>query len=299
MPFFLDGDDDENKPFVRSHSDQNKVTDFFKEDRKFFMIGCTASIVTFIVVAYMMYSNSKPINLEELPVIQADPSPIKVKPKMDEMVKHQDKVVYDNISKDVRNEKEKVVQQPEEILSIPEVEGDSNLSEEEKRNIIQSFDELTPEKEYKVNYVKTKKVATDTKQEELKILEDNELTPIKEVIAPSEKSRKSLKDALKKAVPVEPKVTKKSASTKTKPKGHIMIQVGSVKTKASAELEYKRIARKNIYVKKLGKKIFKVDLGGRKGTMYRIQIGPFAEKKDALKTINLLKKNGFTSYISK
>ncbi|GHU18966.1 hypothetical protein FACS189472_08080 [Alphaproteobacteria bacterium] len=136
-----------------------------QKDRKFIVLGGVASLAAFSVVVYLIYSNSKPVGVEELPVIRANTTPIKTKPKMNESVGHQDKVVYDNIS----GEKTaavavKTIPQPEEVLPINGMDMDAPLSDEEKKNIIQAFDELAPEKEYKINYVKSgaKKGSTST-----------------------------------------------------------------------------------------------------------------------------------------
>ncbi|GHU14215.1 hypothetical protein FACS189449_10570 [Alphaproteobacteria bacterium] len=129
---------------------------FQRNDMKFLVMGGGASVTAFCVVAYIMYSNSKPVDIDELPVIRANTTPIKIKPKMEEGVGHQDKVVYDNIS----GEKTaavavKTVPPPEEEVSINGMDMDAPLSDEEKKNIIQAFDDLAPEKEYKINYVKS------------------------------------------------------------------------------------------------------------------------------------------------
>lgn len=142
---------------------------FLKNDRKFFVIGGLASLVAFSSVVYFLYTNSKPVNLDDLPVVKADPTPIKVRPQNNTQVQHQDKVVYDNISGDMhrRDEKECVISQPEEILSISEMDSDGVLSPEEKRKIISAFDDLAPadtEKEYRVNYVKDRKQKNEQRQ---------------------------------------------------------------------------------------------------------------------------------------
>jgi cell division protein FtsN len=46
-----------------------------------------------------------------------------------------------------------VADQPETVLSIPEIDVSESLSAEDKKSIIQAFDDLAPEKEYKINYV--------------------------------------------------------------------------------------------------------------------------------------------------
>lgn len=134
-----------------------------QDDKKFFIIGGAASVIAFAAVAYFMYSNSKPIELDELPVIRAGTTPLKVKPPKEDHVGHQDKIVYDNIS----GEKTaavavKTIPPPEEVLSINEMDTEASLSDEEKKNIIKAFDDLVPEKEYKINYVKSQSKKTSS-----------------------------------------------------------------------------------------------------------------------------------------
>ncbi|MDR1362352.1 MAG: SPOR domain-containing protein [Holosporaceae bacterium] len=164
MPPFLDDEDEfdnylvDREPKAPPSREEPRRSVFFQEDRRFFILGGVASAVAFGAVAYIMYSNSKVVDVDELPVIAAETTPLKEKPTHNDEVDHQDKVVYDNIS----GEKSpvtavKTTPQPEEVLSINEVDMESSLSDEEKKNIIEAFDELVPDKEYKINYIKNGK----------------------------------------------------------------------------------------------------------------------------------------------
>ncbi|MDR3151646.1 MAG: SPOR domain-containing protein [Holosporaceae bacterium] len=162
MSPFLDDEDDfdnyliDRKQKLPPEDDKPKRTSFFHEDRRFFIIGGAASVVAFAAVAYIMYSNSKTVDIDELPVIAAETTPLKEKPSRNEEVNHQDKIVYDNVSGEKSTvEIAKTIPQPEEVLSINEVDVNASLSDEEKKNIIEAFDELAPDKEYKINYVKS------------------------------------------------------------------------------------------------------------------------------------------------
>ncbi|MCR4555943.1 MAG: SPOR domain-containing protein [Alphaproteobacteria bacterium] len=128
------------------------VSHFFRNDRKYLFIGGTAVAVVVIAVIGILNSRMTPVNIDELPVIQAEKTPIKEKPTKNNQVKHQDKIVYDNISGNQRKVVEKVADQPETVLSIPEVDMSESLSAEDKKTIIQAFDDLAPE-EIKINYV--------------------------------------------------------------------------------------------------------------------------------------------------
>lgn len=301
---FLDDEDFEEYEEIIDGAEKKvqRKTTFLKDDKKFFIIGGSASVIAFCSVAYFLYSNSKPIDLEDLPIIQADPMPIKVKLQKNTQVNHQDKIVYDNISGNKRKkEEEHVIAQPEEVLSISEMDSDGVLSEEEKQKIINAFDELAPEKEYKINYVKNSAKENNNRQvvesENVKIVEEESLPPINRV-SPKDDSTpnngKNKKHKTKLADLVEQKLP--SANSKT---GTVMVQIASVPTKNGAEVEYKRIANKNKFIKNYGKKIYKVDLGRAKGSTYRIQVGPFKNNTEAQKVVSALKNNGCFAYISK
>ena len=301
---FLDDEDFEEYEEIIDGAEKKvqRKTTFLKDDKKFFIIGGSASVIAFCSVAYFLYSNSKPIDLEDLPIIQADPMPIKVKLQKNTQVNHQDKIVYDNISGNKRKkEEEHVIAQPEEVLSISEMDSDGVLSEEEKQKIINAFDELAPEKEYKINYVKNSAKENNNRRvvesENVKIVEEESLPPINRV-SPKDDSTpnngKNKKHKTKLADLVEQKLP--SANSKT---GTVMVQIASVPTKNGAEVEYKRIANKNKFIKNYGKKIYKVDLGRAKGSTYRIQVGPFKNNAEAQKVVSALKNNGCFAYISK
>jgi hypothetical protein len=165
-PFLDDEDDfteyndfsqDSNDPGLSLENTENRPQSPYslQDDKKFFLMGGIASIAAFGAIAYFVYSNSKPIDMDELPIIRANTTPMKIKPSKEDHVGHQDKIVYDNIS----GEKTaavavKTIPPPEEVLSINEVDLEASLSEEEKKNIIKAFDDLAPDKEYKINYVK-------------------------------------------------------------------------------------------------------------------------------------------------
>ena len=107
---FLDDEDFEEYEEIIDGAEKKvqRKTTFLKDDKKFFIIGGSASVIAFCSVAYFLYSNSKPIDLEDLPIIQADPMPIKVKLQKNTQVNHQDKIVYDNISGNKRKKEEEI-----------------------------------------------------------------------------------------------------------------------------------------------------------------------------------------------
>ncbi len=303
-PFLDDEDFEEYEEIIDgAEKEVQRKTSFLRDDKKFFIIGGSASVIAFCSVAYFLYSNSKPIDLEDLPIIQADPTPIKVKPQKNTQVNHQDKIVYDNISGDKRKkEEEHVIAQPEEVLSISEMDSDGVLSEEEKQKIINAFDELAPEKEYKINYIKdgTKENSNHRVVESgnVKIVEEKSLPPINRVESKERNNattNNNVKDKKHKAKLAD-LVDQKASSAKV---GTVMVQIASLPTKGGAEVEYKRIANKNKFIKNYGKKIYKVDLGRAKGSTYRIQIGPFKNNAEAQKVVSALKSNGCFAYISR
>ena len=279
---------------------------------KFFLVGGVASVITFAVISYVIYSSSKPIDLEDLPVIKADATPIKIRPPKNMQIDHQDKIVYDNISGNKRNTVEKIATPPEEVLSINEVESNNALSKEEKKKIISAFDDLAPEKEYKINCVKsadtqnTAKVAQNsTTVSNIKIVEDP-APPIKNAnaLSPPVKNRK--KTRIRDLVTANKNVASNdldenwfdvatgggaSSSTKT-----TMVQVASLPTKREAEVEFKRLLGKNKTLRNLKKKVEKVDLGQKRGVRYRIKVGPMS-KQQAQQLVSILHKGGCSAYL--
>jgi cell division protein FtsN len=291
-PFINEDENDDAMPVTPSSEDNVGFrSQFFKNDKKFFLIGGGASAIAFILVAYLIYSNSKPINLEELPVIGADDAPLKVKPEANAQVEHQDKTVYDNISGQQRNIEEKIASPVEEILSIPEADVGESMSEEEKKGIIQAFDDLAPEKEYQIQYIK--RGATSAKSSNLFIAEE-ERPPIKKL-----EEKKSPASASKSKAQLEKSKSELPRRNAVASGGGPMVQVASVATKSAAEMEYSRILSRNKFLRGLGKKIVKVDLGEKKGIKYRIQVGPFKSKGEADKIVSEMRKNGFSAYISR
>lgn len=335
---FLDEDrEEQNDSFQSGTFERGLSSNFFKNDRKYLLIGGTAIIIVFFAIVSLVRSNLSPVNLDELPVIQAEKTPIKERPLSNKQVQHQDKTVYDNISGDQRTVVEKVVPRPENVLSIPEVDVSESLSDEEKKDIIRAFDELAPEKEYKINYVREKQsyIANknlDVYSNSLTREENNLFRKLKNKKKLSDNEKKKLSELMRKvtnsykseitesrALPpikradktvskkhrlkdlVAEKNAKNEMAEEVKPssKGTIMVQIASVGTKSAAESEYNRLLLKNRFLKGKGKKIFKVDLGEPKGIRYRIQVGPFKNKEEAKKIVSAMRSNGCASYISK
>lgn len=266
----------------------------FRGDQKFFILGAVASVIGFLSIAYVMYQSSRPINLEDLPVIKADTEPIKEKPQDSTQVIHQDKIVYDNISGDIRkDEVEKIIPAPEEVISIPEAEVEGTLSDEEKQNIIQAFDELAPEKEYKINYIKDP-VRTPKKLKTQGIIKSGDLLIVEEKTPQVKRA-----DIKKRRARLTDFASKLATDSFSKHSDGIMVQVASLPSRAAADKEYNRLTYKNRFLKKYRKKIIKVDLGREKGIKYRLQVGPFKNRSIAQNAISTLKNNGFNAYIAR
>ena len=318
--------------------DKGMVSQFFQNDRKYLVIGGTAAAVLLIAMIGVIRSSVTPVNIEELPIIRAETTPIKEKPIKNDQVKHQDKIVYDNISGNHRKVVEKVASQPEKVKSIPEMDVSESLSAEDKQTIIQAFDNLAPDKEYRIDYVEehppisSKLVQgnysslTDSENETLKNLkrkkqlseeEKKQLNYLTNKISNSYKSGVKTEEIVSPINPANNKRTRKRrprlkdlVATKANKeklakdvtlarKGTVMVQIAAVSTKAAAEMEYKRLVSINRFLQGKGKKIYKVDLGPEKGIKYRIQVGPFKNKTEANKIISAMRDNGCSAYISK
>lgn len=327
--------DDEELNYTNQNEESQKnfpggrAAVFFKNDRKYLLIGGSVVFVVLLTVIGLMSSNT-PVNIDELPVISAEQIDFKERPLENKQIQHQDKIVYDNISGDKRPVVEKLAPQPENIVNIPELDVSETLSPEEKQNIIQAFDELAPEAEYKINYqkqsqkssqnnyyssvglsekesnslqiLKNKKKLTEKERTELSKLE-RKISSSYQAVSSNDpntlppinsvkgyKKKKRLKDI------VSSESFKLSSSSINQ---GIMVQVASVTTKPAAEREYHRLKMKNPILKGIDKKIVKVNLGINKGIRYRIQVGPFKSEKEAKRIIDALKANGSLAYISK
>ena len=288
---------------------------FLKDDRKFFILGGAAAFFIFFIITYVMYFNSKPIDIEDLPLIQADTTPFKVKPEINNQVNHQDKIVYDNISGDKRGiETEKVAPSPEEIMTLPEADSDTEI-EDLSNSSMQRIDAEAPKE------TQVKAVNNVSQVDNLFIIENLD-PPIKKIETDTPKQRRKIKDLIDEKKPIKEQKIKSHSETKIKSahlvfngdklaksaqlprelvvkKGNVMIQMAIVKTKAGAEAEYKRIVNKNKFLKNVGKKISKVDLGKKRGIRYKIQAGPYRTVAEAKKAVKMMRDNGFPVYIAK
>lgn len=294
MPPFVNEEDDNfdidyfNREDNQSWESKNVDHPFLeRDDKRFFLIGGIAALFTFIVILYIMYSSSKPIDLDDLPVIRADTTPIKVKPPKNGQVSHQDKIVYDNISGYNRKVAEKTAPPPEEILPI-------NKEEEifANEDTVNGYTSSSSEN-------KTTKATRSKGSGKIRIVEER--LPIKKIEA--DNSRKVKKQKISNLIK---KVEKGNVTSENsdelygiKKGGNIMLQIASMHTKAAAEVEYKRVVNRNKFLKRFNKKIEKIDLGRKKGIIYRVKVGPFRNKSDAQKAIDALKKKGFSTYISR
>lgn len=260
--------------------------------RNFYLIGGLASLGAFLIIVAYMYNNNKPVDLGELPVIQAENGPIKVKPTDNKQVEHQDKIVYDNISGNTRVLKEKIAPKPEEpsIEEFRNISFDSSvLSQEEKDNIIKEFDELAPKRVQPISVEDKYRLARHSAEVSTTLSSKKTKTLGKSI---REMTIDSLQKTKKRQ---QPKEMMESIPQKYD-RGTTMVQIAAVDSKIAAEAEYKRFLRKNHTLKNAGKRIIKVDLGSR-GIKYRLQIGPFKNQKDARKVISSI--NGFSAYIAR
>ncbi len=201
-PFIGENEEDINYEVVSSSKfergfDRGMVSYFFRNDRKYLFIGGTAVAVVLVALVGIVCSSMTPINIDELPVIQAEKTPIKEKPLNNKEVQHQDKIVYDNISGTQRKVVEKIAHQPETVLSIPEVDVSESLSAEDKRTIIQAFEDLAPEREYKINYIEkhpaTTRVVSQQNYDSLSKKENEILKKLKNKKKLSAKEKAQLK----------------------------------------------------------------------------------------------------------
>ena len=202
-PFVEEQEDVDYDAIADSRFDRGMVSHFFRNDRKYLFIGGTAVTVVVVAIVGILSSRMSSVNIDELPIIRAEKTPIKQKPLQNDEVKHQDKIVYDNISGNHRQVVEKIADRPESVLSIPEIDVSESLSAEDKKTIIQAFEDLAPEKDYKINYIekhpKINRAIREENYDSLTVAENAALRKLKSKSKLSLKEKNQL-DALTKKI---------------------------------------------------------------------------------------------------
>lgn len=211
-----------------------------------------------IGVWYLLPSKQQVINTNELPLIQAEATPYKVKVEDQSVpgVKHQDKLVYGRIRNDHNGPS------VEHILPDPET---PQAPPKEAPPPIQMVEEYAP---------------TDMDLEKKALDSSNEDKTDK---TPSVPSISSIEALIEEDVPLQKPIPKQ--------KGKVFIQLASLKSYDLAESEAARIAKKHKdLLQEYSFTIQKVDQGAEKGIYYRIKTGPFENGEKAREACHILKE---------
>lgn len=224
----------------------------------------TLALLGFIILAWNAYQENSEIEVTEIPVIKADPSPVKEKPEDEEGMKipHRDKEIYNIISSDKKTDGVETLLPPDtKAEQNPEHQAVSSSKQEETAEV-----PVSPEEPV---IVKT--------NEETKADVINENT----VPVPKFKPAK------------EPDIIESTAKEKTikAMQSGVAVQLGAYKTSEDADDAWKKI--QNQYSDILGKLnpyIVKVNISGQ--DFYRLRAVPVANKSEGNKICDKLKSKG-------
>lgn len=214
-------------------------------------------IALVIGIWYLLSPARRNYQAADLALIRADDNPYKVKAKDQGIphINHQDKLVYGRI----RNDQNAPV--VEHILPDPEP-------------LLAEFNEDT----------------SSLKMVEQYTPHDNELEKSVESSAETP-SLQSISDLIEDLPQEKPLREEKPRALKNNHKGHILIQLGSLKSHDLAEAEWVRISNKHKDILEgLEPVIQKVDLGAEKGIHYRLRTGYFENADDAKAACTALKE---------
>ncbi|WP_419901493.1 SPOR domain-containing protein [Kiloniella sp.] len=246
-------------------------------------------------ILIMLGDSSPKQNIPDaIPLIEAEATPEKTKPETPGgmVIPHQDKLVLNKEGADTKTV------QVEKLLPPPEVPQPPK-AEEPKTEEIVSAPAKTEVTETPTAEAVTKKVTEITKEEVAKLSPPPTTVPeatkvepeVESVLAPKTPEKAPEPTKVVEEVPA-PKVVKKveptpapataPATTKAKPvAGQYILQLASLKSKDGAMTEWKNMQKKLSNL--LGDKqpiIEKASITGV-GVRYRLQTGPFVDKKSA------------------
>ena len=224
-------------------------------------------LLLIISAAWYMFSGNKTININTLPIVEADPTPVKTMPenvgRVD--VPHQDKLFYNQVSpKDNKPVVERLLPPPEEPIQLGETQS---IQEQPAPMVAQTqapepnriVEKPTDNTEQSINLEDVAPPIDDVKKQE--VVSQNKVDP-----APIVKNEVVTKKSV--APPKKPAIVEK-----------YRVQVAALPSSEGAKKEWTRLTRSMPTLLKSQKVHYeRVDLGAKKGIFYRIQIGEFNEK---------------------
>lgn len=234
---------------------------------------------------YFFYAGPNRSKDQPVPIIQAESSPIKIRPDSSEQpeVPHQDKLVYSRVNpaeqaKGVENLLP-MTEEPMEVAEEHEPEAITNTQKEAGFPLPNQLAENASE--FRVD-----PMPVETKEEPMKM---TVATAEPEVPAiPTEAAPKSEMIAEKKSEP-ETAPAQETKKAKALASGY-RIQLASMKSQELVKQEWKRLKSENeAALGHLSAQFNRVDLGAKKGVFFRLQAGDFADRSEAQNACDRLK----------
>ena len=297
--------------------DSSILSNFLRvRDKRLIYGGIAASVICLSGTLIYFLTRSQPTELEELPVIKADITPMKEKVNTLNSEAKKDKKIYTYITAEDEDMANSKLTKNDHIISINELEK-SKLTEDDKKMILRAFEELAPNA--KRRQVKPKPKIEDSYEEfadEPEPIKVKKSPPIvKKVEQPlkqpklrqswqarqkidskvdvqklinqpiSRKKSEGLANLINQHNPQKKTVKEYLQSQKV-----IFVQVASLPTKNAANQEYNRLLRGHRSLSNFGYKIVPVQVG--KTTKYRIMVGPFKSKDEASNAVRKMRNDG-------
>jgi cell division septation protein DedD len=274
-------------------NDSNEFQDdeLFDEPVKKFssvtVIIIALAITALAATSWYIYDSYKEKSDNEMLLITAEEENIKVQPiePGGMIVDNMDKSVYDAISGE---NNQKSLEPKVEVLLQPSEEPIDKSTILAEESVIEEDDlvEIPPKKTHKKELI--------VKEEEIK-------TPTKVIVdkSPTEKTivRSSESDDVY-IKPVSKKTTAKPKFAKQTDNNFYKVQLASFKSSSDAEQEWNNLLRKySSLLKDYKHYIVSKDITG-KGLFYRLQVGPFKDKKSAKEACEEFKSKGMSCLIA-
>lgn len=270
---------------------EDPVTDVLKSRRegKTFSARVVVPLVMLMLVAFAVYAwytdkvTITRLGQEDIPLIKADTSPVRVKPEDPGgmQFKHKDKLVYNTFSK-----KQESLPEVIELMPEPEqpVDRATLLPDEPEAQAVLEDMARQMEKEQPEPILQEPSVDAML-QERLKR---------KEEIAAAEEQKEVIGPALApKPEKIEAKIrplSKEMPLPKTKKTNGFYIQLGAFRARAEVDAQWQKIYKKHYkLLKDHGYIAERADLG-KKGVFYRLKLGPIDSSSQARALCNKLKE---------
>ncbi len=290
-------------------------------------------ILTIALIWYTTLSPEEKVNFEEVPIILGPAHKIKTRPTNPGgmLVPHQDKLVYNKISKEkprLKKKKaekviEKIIEEPTEDFVEEKLASLEQFPPHEQSNILEHLtredtsssptplpltapqeSEKAPEVEIptiELTVPSPKPGLLASPETQTGVIKTHQTIQAPTIAAPQEAiSSASPSSPLSRKAPAQQKKLEEAVSiAPILKKQGFMIQLGSLKTLQLAQREKEHLWRSWSHILgSEGTSIVRVDLGQR-GIYYRIFAGPFSSKEEAEKKCSSIKKQKGNCLVTK